>query len=364
MFLNQSLQKLFKNFDSTPDVLNKSYFPSMDGLRGLAILNVIIRHIALKRSWAGWIDGSIGVHIFFIISGFLITTLLLKEQVSKGTVSLRKFYIRRVLRIFPVAYLYILTLIILSILFHFTLSTKSILTSIFYLKNFPSWSDWYTGHFWTLSVEEQFYVVVPIVLISNVNRYIKLIFIVSIVVPIVNIIAQQNIGGFDSVHWIHVIISVFMTLLGQGTLYILLGSLFSILIFKKILQVEKLKNYYFLSAICFVVAIAIHFPNSPIFIPYVSSTVFGILMAFVIVLNLYENNLLTSILKNPILVRIGILSYSLYVWQQLFTSQQPWSGLFKYSDNITLNMVALFLVATCSYYFYERKFLVIKSKFK
>lgn len=364
MYLNKLSQKLFRNFDSTPDLLMGSYFPSMDGLRALAIINVIIRHIALKRSWAVWVDGSIGVHVFFIISGFLITTLLLKERVSKGTVSLRKFYIRRTLRIFPVAYLYIFTLIILSLIFHFTLSNKSIFTSIFYLKNFPSGSDWYTGHFWTLSVEEQFYLIAPVILITDVNRYIKLIILASIVVPVVDFIAFHNIGGFYSIHTIHVITAVFLTLLDQGTLYILLGSLFSILIFKKILVLEKFKNHYLLSTVCFIAAVIIHFPNSPIFIPYLSSTLFGILMAFVIVLNLYENNFLTSILSNPVLVRIGILSYSLYVWQQLFTSQQPWSGLFKYSDSIALNMLALVLVSTCSYYFYERKFLILKSKFK
>src|ERR1700743_793387 len=118
--------KLFQEIDEIPEALNKSYYPSIDGLRGVAILSVVLRHFSLNSAWGVWVDGTIGIHIFFIISGFLITTLLLKERVLNGKVSLKNFYIRRVLRIFPVAYLYIFTLIILSKIFNFPLSFKSL----------------------------------------------------------------------------------------------------------------------------------------------------------------------------------------------------------------------------------------------
>lgn len=356
--------KLFSNIESIPEALNKKHYPSIDGLRGIAILNVILCHASFGLAWHPWIDGTIGVHIFFIISGFLITTLLLKERVKKGKVSFKNFYIRRVLRIFPVAYLYIFTVIILSHIFQFQLGFKNVLTSLLYLKNFPTGNTWQTGHFWTLSVEEQFYLFVPVLLILNANRFLKIIFVVFLLVPVIDYIGFHNIGIFYTNRIVHVITFIFLALLNQGTLFILTGCLLSILIFKKIIIVEKFKNQYYLSTILFICAGIVHYSYVIPIIPYFSSIVFAVLMGLVIVVNLYENNFLTAILSHPILVKLGILSYSLYIWQQIFTTQQPWAGRFKYSDSIALNMVLLFIVAFCSYYFFERRFLKLKSRFK
>lgn len=362
--LSSFKQKLFSEITEVPEALNRKYYPSIDGLRGIAILSVILTHTAQNYTWNVWIDGTIGVHIFFIISGFLITTLLLKEKIKSGRVSFKNFYIRRVLRIFPVAYLYIFTLIILSLIFKFRLGTFNVITTLLYLKNFPSESTWQTGHFWTLSIEEQFYLFVPVLLILNTNRFIRVILLLFILVPVVDYIGFNNIGVFYTNHIIHNITFIFLALLDQGSLFILLGSFLSILIFKKIIEVERLSGRYFLSTFLFLGAALIHYIYIVPSIPYLSTSVFAILMGLCITANLHENNFLTKILSSPILVKIGVLSYSLYVWQQIFTLHPPWFGWFKYADSIPLNLVALFIVATCSYYFYERKFLKWKSKFK
>lgn len=358
--------KLFKPVDQIPESLNRSYYPSIDGLRGFAIINVIITHLSTNKGVDICVDGTIGVHIFFLISGFLITTLLLREYVKYGTVSFKKFYIRRSLRIFPVAYLYIFTLIILNFIFQFGLSFENVITTIFYLKNFPLANTAQTGHFWTLSIEEQFYLIVPIILISNINRYIKIIFYLIILVPVLDYVAFNNVGIFYSNQIVHKITYVFVSLLDHGTMYIFVGSLFSILIFKGVIVVEKLKNKYLLSTFLFLLAILIHstLPLKVYVLNYVAAYSFAVLMGFVLAINLYENNLLTKILSNPILVKIGILSYSLYIWQEIFTLKQPWYGAFKYSGNLYLNVAVLFIVAFCSYYFYELRFLKLKDKFK
>src|ERR1700726_2966401 len=79
------------------------YFPSLDRLRAISILAVIWYHVPELRPI--WSTGFLGVHLFFVISGFLITTLLLREKEENGTISLRNFYVRRTLRIFPAYYL-------------------------------------------------------------------------------------------------------------------------------------------------------------------------------------------------------------------------------------------------------------------
>jgi peptidoglycan/LPS O-acetylase OafA/YrhL len=356
--------KLFAEITSVPEVLNNKYYPSIDGLRGFAILSVILYHSSVHHPWNVWTDATLGVHIFFIISGFLITTLLLKERVLKGSVSFKNFYIRRSLRIFPVAYLYIFILIILGYLFHYPLTGTNILTTIFYLKNFPTAGTWQTGHFWTLSVEEQFYLIVPFILIANTNRYIKLVIALFILVQIADYIGFNNIGIFYTNKFVHILTFIFLALLDRGSLFIFAGSLFSVLIFKKIIIVERFKTQYYLSAFLFLCAVLIHFVRIVPNIPYLSSITFVILIGFVITINLYENNFLTKILSHPILVKLGILSYSLYIWQQLFTTEQLWKGKFKYSDSIPLNLAALFIVACCSYYLFEVKFLRLKNRFK
>src|SRR2546421_12834986 len=83
--------------------LAAKYFPSLDGLRAISILAVIWYHVPELRPI--WATGFLGVHLFFVISGFLITTLLLREKAATGSISLKKFYIRRTLRIFPAYYL-------------------------------------------------------------------------------------------------------------------------------------------------------------------------------------------------------------------------------------------------------------------
>ncbi|HEY8784035.1 MAG TPA: acyltransferase [Mucilaginibacter sp.] len=356
-------QKLFSDIKHIPESLNKRYFPSLDGLRGLAIMSVIASHFGRNESWLTYVDGAIGVHIFFILSGFLITTLLLKEKIVTGNISLRNFYIRRFLRIIPVAYLYLLVLIVLNYLFGLNIPALSFLMSFSFFRNIPLTNDWYTGHFWTLASEEQFYIITPILLSLWPNKYIKLSIILLVIVPLVDYTGFHNIGIFYTNRTIHVITMTFIALTSRSALYIITGSLFSILLFKGIINIERFNKKYYLSFFLLIIAGIIHFPNHLINIPYVSAVIFAVLIGFVIVLNLSEDNMLTLILKNPILNRIGILSYSIYIWQQIFTVYQPWKGSFKYSQNIFVNAAALFIVSYCSYNYFEKPFLKLKKHF-
>src|ERR1700744_3020835 len=139
--------KFTAEITTVPDILKGSHFPTLDGLRGISIIIVLLNHITWRTTIGEYIDGVIGVQIFFVISGFLITTLLLKEKVKNGWISLRQFYIRRVLRIVPVAYLYIFVVLILNYFFKLGMTFENFLVSTLYLKNLNIAGDWYTGHF-------------------------------------------------------------------------------------------------------------------------------------------------------------------------------------------------------------------------
>jgi peptidoglycan/LPS O-acetylase OafA/YrhL len=155
------------------------FFGSLDGLRAVSILGVIWFH-----SWWGTPyyprfkampilrQGSYGVHIFFVVSGFLITTLLLRELSQYGTISLQDFYIRRILRIWPLYYAVLALYIVNALVFE--RGTDRARSFLHYLPSFATFtytwfisSRWPGGMFnlaWTLATEEQFYVFWPIVL--------------------------------------------------------------------------------------------------------------------------------------------------------------------------------------------------------
>ena len=145
--------------------------PSLDGLRALSISLVLLGHLAGTRNFpsipelGNWQLGNLGVRVFFVISGFLITTLLLEESDRTGTVSLRQFYLRRCFRIFPAFYVFCAVLFILEQADVISLRPGDLISAVTYTINYHHDRAWYTGHLWSLSVEEQFYLIWPAILL-------------------------------------------------------------------------------------------------------------------------------------------------------------------------------------------------------
>ncbi|MEA2182929.1 MAG: hypothetical protein QOF69_2114 [Solirubrobacteraceae bacterium] len=156
------------------DYLRTAYFGSLDGLRAIAVLGVIWQHVAGPHGGALGRTG-LGVSLFFAISGFLITTLLLREHRSNGSFSLRRFYIRRTLRIFPL-YFAVLALYVVLV----ALERHGTAASEQFFDNLPAYatytSNWFVQgvvaenaifyHAWSLATEEQFYLVWPALLLA------------------------------------------------------------------------------------------------------------------------------------------------------------------------------------------------------
>jgi peptidoglycan/LPS O-acetylase OafA/YrhL len=350
--------KLFAEITSIPEVLQPSHLPGLDGLRGVSIIIVILGHLIWANNLKFFI-GYFGVNIFFVISGFLITTILLKEKVNKGFISLKRFYVRRILRIMPVAYLYIFILILLNIIFKLNISFRSFATAALYLKNVPlrNSGEWYTGHFWSLSVEEQFYLIFPALLVLFKNKYVFIIISMILLIKASEFVAYSGITGSNNL--LHYAVFGIVDVWGNGTIEILIGSLTSLLLFKQIVKFDHVKINYWISSILLVAAFLIDtfFYNN-----IISSIIFSVCISFVILNNLYQLNFLGSLLNNKIIVKIGLLSYSIYIWQQLFLRNQPWAHSFKYSNSIVFNLIIFSVTVLASYYLYESKFLRLKDK--
>ena len=155
---------------------SEHYIPTLDGWRAVAIGLVMASHATdAFRSWlAGFgiayafpIDlGTLGVQIFFALSGFLITTKMLDSE-ARGGFSMREFYVRRVFRILPASMLFLalMGLLALAGVFDFTLGRW--LSTVFFLANYsPATPSWYLGHFWSLAVEEHFYLLWPLAFVT------------------------------------------------------------------------------------------------------------------------------------------------------------------------------------------------------
>ena len=191
--------------NTIPDYLNKTKLPSLDGLRAVSIIFVIIHHVFFyEKFWTNEIDlGRIGVHVFFVISGFLITTLLIKEKINNGKISLKNFYIRSAFRILPVLFLFLGVLSILNVIFDLNISGLSFFTSLFFLGNLgiDTSETWYTGHFWSLAIEEQFYLLFPFLLYKfGIKIYRNIIIGCILIIPIINTFYWNNNSIFHYQH--------------------------------------------------------------------------------------------------------------------------------------------------------------------
>ncbi len=145
--------------------MKRARIPSLDGVRAISILLVIAGHWRETHTTGVTADiagafANLGVRIFFVLSGYLITRLLLEEQATTGAISLRQFYHRRARRILPASLFFMLTVFIW---YHRELHWQHALAALLYVTNFDPGHPWFLGHLWSLSVEEQFYLLWPAV---------------------------------------------------------------------------------------------------------------------------------------------------------------------------------------------------------
>lgn len=151
------------------------YLPSLDGFRAVAALLVFVSH----AGWAHIVPGGFGVTMFFFLSGYLITTLLRREYEQNGSVNLKHFYLRRAYRIFPPMYLVLFSILLLG-KFGFVnnpASFNGILAQMLQITNYYILSGGEknivlsTGTYWSLAVEEHFYIIFPMLLIFCYKRW-------------------------------------------------------------------------------------------------------------------------------------------------------------------------------------------------
>jgi peptidoglycan/LPS O-acetylase OafA/YrhL len=315
-------------------------------------------------------DGSLGVNIFFVISGYLITKLLIIERKKTGSVNLKDFYIRRILRIFPVFYLYIIVIIILKTFYIPKLFESYTLVGFaaIYLWNYAHLFHIHTtirengfrffGHFWSLSLEEQFYLIWPLMFIRLTNGTLtKVVVAIIVITPVIRIATYFFMPGSRGQ-------MSMMLQTGGSTIFIgCLGAILENTTFFK----EKITGVIYNNKLIVVIAIFL-LVISPLLFKFfggvysvpLGSTLNSLCIAVLLYWLVYVPSKVSDFLNKKIIIEIGILSYSLYIWQQLFLTVRLHLWINQFPQNIFL----VFAVASISYYAIEKPILQLKKRFK
>ena len=341
-----------------------NYRPEIDGLRAIAVVSVILYHANINIfNYKIFSGGFVGVDIFFVISGYLITSLILKELKTTGKFSFLNFYQRRARRILPAlffvmavslpfAWLYLLPSSLLDF-------SKSILYSIgfgsnyyFYFSNLQyGTEDSFLKpflHTWSLSVEEQFYILFPITIIIIFKFFKKYLFEIIIFFIILSFICAIYISSSNpsaSFYFLHT--RIWELLSGSVLAYIEIknSNKFS----------NKLLHHTGSSSGLIIIAFSVFFlndkiSNAPLYLLLV------IIGTCLIIKFCNKNDFAYNILSNKIFVNTGLISYSLYLWHY------PIFAFYRYAfayGNILIKIFIGFLLVVLSiltYLYIEKKF--------
>jgi len=361
----------------------KIFFPGLNGLRFFAAFFVIIHHVEQSKYDEHYTNiyqnpfinsiGGMGVDLFFVLSGFLITYLLIAEKETFKDIKVMKFYLRRVLRIWPLYFL-----IVLSGLFLFPhipflnsnagghLLQKTILFSLI-LPNVVLMSYGaipYISQTWSIGVEEQFYLIWPL-LLKYSKRYLPPLFGVIIIMKLLDfllpfslrfLVAHQS--NISLQHGISYMISYLSYL--RITCMAIGGLGAYVLYFKK----ELILNFIYRKD----VQLAIILISIPLLLMgrlYAHSLIF-----ILVILNISSNKNSLIKLDNKVFDFLGKISYGLYMYHELaigiaFYLLKP-SIYNNLTSNVELYFLSVFLTitfATTSYYIFEKRFLGLKKYF-
>jgi len=329
----------------------RGYLPTLDGWRAVAVLSVILFHDSvhsygvLSTAWF-FHNGSFGVDIFFGISGLLICSRLLEEEERYHRISLARFYIRRASRILPPLLVYLLCSGILALFGVIPLARKEWLASLLFCRNYnwfslvPGHNDWYTGHFWSLAVEEHFYLILPGLLVFVPKRWrIAALGTLAIGVEVWRVYRQQTRP------WIFLFQHTDIRLDS-----LLVPAICAILLFEPWWQrrVAALVRFWPCAAvILFLLVTTGSFP-----ITRALAAVFLIPMVLMGTM-LFPGGIVARFLELGLLRWIGKLSYSLYLWQQMFFSGHYFQPLGSW-QTFPGSWILLFGCAAGSYYLVEK----------
>ena len=328
--------------------------PSLDGLRGISIALVVVHHAVMAWGWSGsGIAGFVGVDIFFVISGFLITLLLLRENRRTGTVSLRNFYFRRACRILPAYVVFLLVLLALQP-DGVPLSPRNWLALLTYTVNFTG-GPWEISHVWSLCVEEHFYLLWPLVVLLLGPRRAWIAAVVCILVtPLIRLaVVGLAPGSLDLIKST----PSRMDTIAAGCCLAYLATNPST--FRR-LQFSPKKSALLATALVLVLLaskVLLNRVGDSYLVIYPSINAIALAVLAWLCVN-HGDTIFGRILSSAPLVGLGLLAYSIYIWHKLFITPNSSCWACEWPVNLAMSGLA----ALASYFLIEKPFLRLKDR--
>ncbi len=318
---------------------------SLQGVRAICITLVLLAHVAGTRNFPGSrileAYGNPGVRIFLILSGYLISSQLLKEHEKTGGISLRNFYTRRAYRIFPAAYLFMAV----ALATHWKdLSRANIATALTYTLNYYPRGNHLLGHLWSLGVEEQFYLLWPLCLLLFFRQRLWIVAAAILAGPPLRMLfwLLWHRAGLEHPF------PVFMDALAMGAVV----SLLEPRLWR--FQAALLHRGFLLAPVLTLLMPLTQFWSNRFY----ESVGFSLFQFGAAVSLLHVMTRRYWFLNWAPVAWVGSISYSLYLWQQPFLdrwSSAPWAAF-------PLNLLLAFAFAAASYYLVEEPFLKLRER--
>ncbi len=335
-----------------------TYIPTLDGWRGIAVLGVILYHGRDQFSGSNSLlirlaaHTYIGVDVFFAISGFLICGLLLREYEQTGDISLRRFYIRRFFRILPPYYVSLAAICAAAAFLALPFNFADVPSCLLFYRNYrplgiDEYGGFYTAHYWTLAVEEHFYLLWPMLLLAvRPKRAGKVAFLLAMMIFAWRVIETR----------FHLLSGILPpgNLLARSDIRMdaLLWGCLAAIYFGNIQRVAarmRFSQLWVIPAVIIVIAQKMH-PPGQILLDAV------LLPALVVSTVIQPQSVLGRLLEWRPLRWIGAISFSLYLWQELFLpgpTAELARGGFRYLQRPGWNLLAILVCACLSRYLIE-----------
>lgn len=350
-----------KQADAPATIFDASYLPGLDGLRAVAILTVIAYHFGFDR-----VPGDLGVELFFVLSGFLITRQLLSEFRRSGTVDLGRFHHRRILRIFPAYYLY-LAFAFLEECARGYCWTPGLLASgighvVNYYNAFNGHPNTVIAHAWALSVQEQFYVLWPLALFALARRGSRWI-IGGLVVGVIAVVlwrcALIGMVGIVPAY----LYNAFDTRFDSFALGCLLPALAQIPgTIARAMLISK-SAWMPVGTLAILLISRVYGPDSYHY--SIGFTIDTFLLAlFVVQILIQHGHWMWSWLDHSIARYVGKVSYSLYLWHLIGFGIANRITHFPAAPQLGIAMLICIGLASASYWLIERPFLRVKEELR
>ena len=294
---------------------DKFYKPYLDGIRGVSILIVAISHGGFGKI----IPGGFGLTIFFFISGYLITSLLLKEKITIGSVNLSNFYMRRLWRLLPALVVYIAVIVVVFFMFSEKININEIISAVFYYSNYYKLLVHYTPMggvyspydvLWSLAVEEHFYLFFAplIALIKNKKTMMSAVLIMLVAPVIVRVLVTQFTSAEFSDEYTYRATESRIDSIAYGCLLALVG-------YKSFFKLDS--RWVFLVG-CTGILISLLFRDE-YFRQVFRYSLQGLCLYLIFGEIIYSEKIkvIRNILSGKLIVFIGKLSYSIYLYHWL-----------------------------------------------